>query len=112
MLVVVIIYIWKSEGLSDEKIDSITAPNYSIFPELSHYGTKARVKISGSCLKQDKASYNHGTIVKICVVYEISKNCNISSYATLENCLFRTVSLTKNDGIDQYKYSGYGIVFD
>ena len=24
------IYIWKSKGLSDEKIDSITASNYSI----------------------------------------------------------------------------------
>ena len=29
------IYIWKSKGLSDERINSITASNYSITPELS-----------------------------------------------------------------------------
>ena len=46
------------------------------------------------------------------IVYKISKNCNISSYPTLENCLFGAVSLTKNADIDQYKYSGYGIGFD
>ena len=45
------IYIWKSKGLSDKRIYSITTSNYSITPELSHHGTKARVKFSGSCLK-------------------------------------------------------------
>ena len=82
------IYFWKSKGLSDERIDSITTSNYSITPELSHYGSKARVKFSGSCLKHDKATYNQGTIVNIYIVYEMSKNCNIISYPTLENCLF------------------------
>ena len=46
-------YFWKSKGLSDERINSITTSQYSITPELSHYGTKARVKFSGSCLKQN-----------------------------------------------------------
>ena len=59
------IYIWKYKGLSDERINSITTSNYNITPELSHYGTKARVKFSGNCLKQDKATYNHGAIVNI-----------------------------------------------
>ena len=30
--------------------------------ELSYYGTKTRVKFSGSCVKQGKATNNHGTI--------------------------------------------------
>ena len=98
--------------MSDERINSITTSNFSITPKLSHYGTKARVKFSGSCLKQDKAAYGHGTIVNIYITYEISKNYNISSYPTLENCLFGAVSLTKHADIDQYKYSGYGIRFD
>ena len=51
-------------------------------------------------------------IVKIYIVYEISKSINISNYPTLENCLFGAVSLTKNADIDRYKYSGYGIGFD
>ena len=48
----------------------------------------------------------------IYIVYEISKNYNISTYPTLENCLFGFVALTKHADIDQYKYSGYGIGFD
>ena len=94
VLVVVIIYI------------------FSITPELGHYGAKARVKFSGSCLRQDKATYRHGAIANIYIVYEISKNHNISSYATSENCLFGAFSLIKHIDIYQYKYSGYGIGFD
>ena len=63
-------------------------------------------------LKQDKLTYTHGKIVNIYIVYEISKNFNISSYPTLKNCLFTPVSLTKNNDIDKYKYSEYGIGFD
>ena len=39
---------WKSKGLSDEMINSITTSSYSITPELSHYGTKIRVKFNES----------------------------------------------------------------
>ena len=106
------IYFWKAKGLSDKRINFNTASNYSITPELSHYNTKARVKFSGSCLKQDKAAYNHGTIINIYIVYEISKIYNISSYLALANCFFGAVILTKHIDIDQYKYSGHGIGYD
>ena len=106
------IYFWKFIGLSDEKLNSNTPSNYKITPELRYYGTKTRAGFNGSCLKQDKYTYNHGKIVNIYIVYEIRKNYSISTYPTLENCLFGAVSLTKNADIDQYKYSGYGIGFD
>ena len=106
------IYFWKSKGFSDEELDSVTASNYEITPELSFYGTKTKLEFNGSCLKQDKVTYNHGKIVTIYIVYEISKNYNISSYPTLENCLLGAVSLTKNADIDKYKYSVYDIGFD
>ena len=93
------IYFWKSKGLSDETLDSITASNYKITPELSFYSTKTRVEFNGSCLKQDNVTLNHGTIVNIYIVYEISKNYDISIYPTLEKCLFGAVSLTKNADI-------------
>ena len=51
-------------------------------------------------------------VVNIYTVYETSKIINISNYPTLKNCLFGTVTLTKNADIDRYKYSGYGIGFD
>ena len=62
-----------------------------------------------------KITYNHRKVVKIYLVYEISRrliNTNISHYPTLENCLFGTVSLTKNADIDKCKYSKCGIGFD
>ena len=106
------IYYWKSKGLSDERINYIKKSNHSITPILGYYGTKTRVEFNGSCLKQDKVTFNHRKVVTIYIVYEISKSFNISDYPTLENCLFSAVTLTKNADIDKYKYSGYGIGFD
>ena len=77
------IYFWKSKGLSDERLNSNTASNYSITPELSLYGTKTRAEFNGSCLKQDKATHDPRAIVNIYIVYEISKNCSISNYITV-----------------------------
>ena len=98
--------------MSDERINSIATSNYSITPELNHFGSKAKAKFRRIWLKQDKTICNYETIVNIYIFYEISKNYNISSYPTLENCFFGAVSLTKHVDIDQYKYSGYGIGFD
>ena len=71
-----------------------------------------RIEFKGSCLKQDKISFNHRKIVNIYIVYEITKHFDIDSYRTLENCLIGAVKLNKLPDIDQYKYSGYGIGFD
>ena len=65
------IYFWKPKCLSDETINSITASNYSITPELSYYNSKIKVKFNGSCLKQDKVTYKHGKTINIYIVYEI-----------------------------------------
>ena len=62
------IYFLKSKGWSDERLNSNTSSNYSITPELSFYGNKTRVEFNGSCLKQDKVTYSHGTIVNIYIV--------------------------------------------
>ena len=43
----------------------------SLTPALNYYGTKTRVKFSGRSLKQPKNWCNHGTIVKIYIVYEL-----------------------------------------
>ena len=76
------------------------------------YGNKSKLKFDGSCLKQNKITYNHKKIVNLYIVYEIRKSYIISDYPTLENCLFGAVSLTKNADVDKCKYSGYGIGFD
>ena len=46
------------------------------------------------------------------VIAVVIENFNVSSYLTLENCVFGSASLTKNADIDKYKYFGYGIGFD
>ena len=87
--------------------------DYGITPSLSYHDTnKIRVKFDGGCLKQDPGSFFHGGIVNVYIVYEISKNINISDYPTLENCLFGAVKLSKNTDIDNYGYFDYGIGFD
>ena len=42
---------WKSKGLSAENIMPPTPSSNSLTPALSYYGTRTRVKFSGSCLK-------------------------------------------------------------
>ena len=53
------IYYWQSKGLCDERTNSITASNYSVTPFFDYYGTRTRVEFSGSCLKQDRVTFNH-----------------------------------------------------
>ena len=103
---------WKPKGLSNESIRAISPSDNSLNPTLSYYDTKIRVKFTGGCLKQLKISYNHGKVVNIYIVYELSASCSNVNDPTLENCLFGAVTLTKNADIDKYGYSGYGIGFD
>ena len=103
---------WKSKGLSAESIKPTTTSDNSLTPALSYYGSKTRVKLTGSCLKQSKISYTHGKVVNIYIVYELGASSSHNNDPTLKNCLFGAVTLTKNADIDKYGYSGYGIGFD
>ena len=104
---------WKSKGISDENNKPPSAPCNFLAPSLNYLGTKPRVRFSGSYLKQDAVTCNHGKTVNFYIVYEINKSDNTtSSDPTLENCLFGAVSLTKNADLDKNKYSGYGIGLD
>ena len=101
---------WQSKGLSAENIDP---PTTSLSPSINYIGTKIRVKITGSCLKQsNKLTYTHGKVVNIYIVYELGASSSHVNDPTLKNCLFGAVTLTKNADIDKYGYSGYGIGFD
>ena len=100
---------WKSKGLSDEVIKPF---NNSVAPTVKFTGERMYVKFSGSCLNQDKITFNHKKTVHIYIVYDLKSNLN-KFYRTLQNCLFGAVKLTKNSDIDnEYEYAGYGIGFD
>ena len=49
----------KSEGLPDESINPPTTSDNSLVRALSYFGNKTRVKVDGSCLKQDKVTFIH-----------------------------------------------------
>ena len=62
---------WKSKGLSVEIIKPPTTSDNSFTPAVSYYGTKTRIRFTGSCLRQPKISYTHGKIVNIYISYEL-----------------------------------------
>ena len=53
-------------------------------PTLDYYGTKTRVKFTGSCLKQPNISYTHRTIVDIYIVYELDASSFHNNVPTLK----------------------------
>ena len=69
-----------------------------------------RVKFNGSCLNQDKTTFNYGKIVNIYTVYVLKSTLNYNEDITLS--FFGAAKLTKNADISKYKYSGYAIGFD
>ena len=79
--------------MSDKIIKPPTTSDSSL--ALNYVGNRIRVKFDGSCLKQDKITCNHGKIVNIYIVYELSSTLNYFD-SILENCLFDAVKLTKN----------------
>ena len=90
---------WKSKALSDESIKPPSGPNNILNSSLDYLGFKTRVIFIGSCLKQDKITFNHKTIVNVYIVYEIDKNLPIRYYPT-KNILLGAVISTKHIDID------------
>ena len=87
--------------MSDERFNSVKTPNFSITPDVSYYGTKTRVTFNGSCLKQDKVTFNHRKGVNIYNVYELTGFSSNNSDPTVRISLFGADRLTKNAGIDK-----------
>ena len=104
---------WQSKGLSNESIKPpTTSSDNSLTPELNYYGTKTKIKFTGSFLKQSDHVFTHKKVVNIYMVYELTASSSHDSDPTIKNCLFGAVTLTKNADIEKYKYCGYGIGFD
>ena len=87
-------------------------PDNTLAPTLKYTGRRMYVKFNGSCLKQDKITFNHGKIVNIYIVCDLESTIKYDADITLENCLFGAVKITKNTDVSKYKYFGYGITFD
>ena len=84
--------LWKSKELSAKSIKPSTTSDKTIYtiyinsltPALNYYGTKTRVKFTGSCLKQPKISYTHRKVVHIYIVYELGPSSSCNNDSTLK----------------------------
>ena len=102
---------WQSKGISNKSIKSPVISDNTVNPRLNYHGTKTTVQFTGSCLKQSDHIFTHEKVVSIYIVYELGASTSHTNDPTIKNCLFGAVTLTKNDDIEKYKYSGYGIGF-
>ena len=108
---IVYVHYWQSKGISDGKINAPgTSSSNDMAPILEE--TKMGLKFKNDLLRQNKVTYNHGKLLNICIIYEISYTFTSQSTFTLKNSLFGAVKLTKISDISKYKYSRYGICFD
>ena len=98
---------WKSKGLSDDKITSVTGFTH---PTILHGNPRIRLRFDGSILRRNA----HTSLVAIAnfyMVYRLSPRI-ISSNIVLKDCLFGKIKMTKNADTDKYKYEGHSICFD
>ena len=112
-MVVLIIFLWKSKGLSDEIIKTSAASDNSFALPLDNIGTKKRVKFNRSYLQRNKITFTQEKIVNIYIVYKIGFSTRgYNDYTVLKNSSFRAVKIVKTADINKYKYSEYGISID
>lgn len=89
-----------SEGLSDEIIKFPTKPVNSLAPRLQWiHNAKIAVKFKETCLKQDKATFTHKTVVNLFVFESDTRSKNLHTKFTIGDCVFGA----KNAGPDKYR---------
>ena len=86
---------WKSKALSDETMTPYATSNNSLTPQIDYYGSKVRIKFTGSCLKQPKLSMALKKVVNIYIVYELGASASNNSDPISKNFLFGAVTLIK-----------------
>ena len=59
---------WESKGLSNE---IIKPPDNTLALTVKYSGKRIYVKFNGSCLKQEKITFNHGKTVNIYTLYDL-----------------------------------------
>ena len=102
MLVIVVTFITGNrKGLPDERTNSIKKSSHSINSNLNYYGTETRVEFNGSCLKQDKVTFDHRKVLKTYIIYELAGSSSNDNDSTVRSSLFGAVRLTKNADIDK-----------
>ena len=99
---------WKSNVMSEENIESITKSDSNFAPSFVDHHVLPGINFNGHCLIKNNISIPK-EVINLYISYKLR---NLNTDFTLNNCLFGSVKLTKNDDPTKYKYSSYGIGFD
>ena len=103
---------WKSNGMSEENIETITKSKSNFAPTLVDHNVLPDINFNGHCLIKNNLSIPK-KVINLYICYTLGPQLrNLNTDFTLGNCLFGSVALTKNADLDKYKYCGYGIGFN
>ena len=80
---------WESKRLSKEKINPPCTINKSLSPKLVWMSnSKTRLRFTGSCLKQDKATFTTNNVLD-------RWSQDLNAKFTLKDCLYGSIEITK-----------------
>ena len=98
--------------MPEESIEKITKSGSNSAPNFFDHHSLPDINFNGHCLIKHNISISK-KVLNLYISYTLGIQLKISNTDfTLSNFLFRSVKQTKNAGLDKYKYTGYGIVFD
>ena len=72
---------WKLKGLSDKKIISTTTSTDKSAAKTIYDNARIKVRFNGDLLRQNQATYNHGPVVNIYIVYKTTPDTKTSNIA-------------------------------
>ena len=97
--------------MSQKNIENIIKSDSNFVPTFVDY--HSLLNFNGHCLINNISVPKK--VINLYISYTLGphlRNLDKDFIFALGNCLFGSVKLTKNAGLDKYKYSGYGIGFD
>ena len=98
---------WKSNELSDESIENISDSNFAL--TFVDHCLLPDMNFNGHCLIKSNISIPKN-VTNIYISFTLClQSRNLNADFTLGNCLFGSVTLTKNADLDKYQYTGHGI---
>ena len=88
------IYSCTSKGMSEESIKNPSTSGNSFAPKRNTDYQSSKVKFNGNCLKQDRVSILHKSVVNWFTTYKLDTwSRDLNTYLTIGNCLFGAVTL-------------------
>ena len=103
---------WKSNGMSEERIENITKSDSNFAPTFVDHHVLPDINFNGHCLIKNNISIPT-KVINIYISYTLGSQIrNLNTDFTLGNCLFGSLKLIKNADLDKYKYNGCDIGSD